>query len=177
MPKIRLLLLPTLALALLLGSNANAIPMSYGVDVVVSLDNGYGLPAGLYVGAGSATIDVLGTEPAGYWGATLLALEVTLGTDVWTLADATAAFAGITLDGVPVGLFYQGLNALGHLIQLTYNPEELATADFNFPDENRFAVGEYTLTDSPVVPEPGAIALFGFGLIVVGTRIRRSLQA
>ncbi len=175
MSKLRLFCLAAVAVGFLTASPALASPMTYGIDVEIQVDNGYGLPAGTYVGAGSVTLDVPASAPAGYSGATLLSLELMLGADTWTLADATTpgGVAGVLLDGAPVGVVYFGLNANGHVVALDFDPEALGVADITEPEANRFALGTYSLADSPSVPEPGAALLFGAGLLVAAARVRR----
>lgn len=176
MTPIRSLPILAFALALALGGAARALPMTYSVDVEVLLDNGYGLAAGTYSGAGLATIDVPEAAVAGLSGAALLDLTVTLGGDTWTLADAVDTnFAGVLQDGAPVGLLYFGLNAQGHVLSLAFDPEQLAVADLTEPEANRFAVGTYALSSpSSAVPEPGGALLFAAGIAVVALRVRRS---
>jgi hypothetical protein len=175
MSKLRLLSLVAIAVGVLTTSPALATPMTFGIDVEVLVDNGYGLPAGTYVGAGSVTMDVPDSAPAGYSGATLLSLELMLGADTWTLADATTpgGVAGVLLDGAPIGVVYFGLNASGHVVALDFDPEQLGVADITEPEANRFALGTYALAEAPSVPEPGAALLFGAGLLVAAARVRR----
>jgi len=175
-----------LGMALIVGKAAHAVPMTYGLDVELLLDNGFGVAPGLYADAGSVVIDVPDAAPGGFSGATLLALEVTLGSDTWTLADAaspapggTPEFAGVLLDGAPVGLVYFGLNGQGHVLSLDFDPEELALADITQPGANLFAIGTYELVEDggSAVPEPGAALLFSVGIAVVSAGWRRGTAA
>lgn len=154
---------------------AGATPVSLQIDVDVTFDNGYGLAPGTYTGAGSVTIDLPDAAPSGYSGASLVSLDVALGADTWTLADAVdpGAVAGVLLDGAPVGIVFFGLNASGHVIALDFDPEDLAVADITDPAANRFAIGSYALSPASAVPEPTAALLYGAGLLVAAGRLRR----
>lgn len=162
-------------LGLALAAGAGASPASFRIDVEVLLDNGYGLAAGTYTDAGQVTLDLPAAAPGGYSGASLLSLDLHLGSDVWTLANAVdpGGVAGVLLDGAPVGLVFFGLNANGHVVALDFDPEDLAVADITNPDANRFAVGTYALAPSSAVPEPAAALVYGAGLLLVAARLRR----
>lgn len=163
------------SLALLLAflgvtSVAHATPATYAIDVEITIDNGIGLPAGSYLGAGSVTADLPAPTP-GVVGAPLLSLSVTLGSDSWTLADSPSdPYALALVDGTPVGLVFRGVNANGHLLTLAFDPGvALAIADLVDPAANHFAAGSYALV---AIPEPGAALLVGLGLLglVAGRR-------
>lgn len=164
--------LATLLLFLGVASTAQATPVSYAIDVEITIDNGIGLPAGSYLGAGIVTADVPDPAPGGLAGATLLSLTVTLGADSWTLADSPSdPYALALVDGTPIGLLFSGVNANGHLLTLAFDPSaDLAIADLIEPEANHFAIGSYTLS---AIPEPGVALLLGLGVLGLAAARRR----
>lgn len=170
-----LAVLVSLLAGLALAGPALATPTDLRVDVEMLLDNGYGLAPGIYTDAGQVTLDLPDAAPAGFSGAALLSLDLVLGGDTWTLANAVdpGSVAGVLLDGAPVGIVFFGLNANGHVVALDFDPEQLAVADITDPAANRFAIGTYALSAASAVPEPTAALVYGAGLLIVAAGLRR----
>lgn len=167
---IRTLATTLLFIGLGAASIANATPVSYDIDVEIGLDNGIGLAPGVYAGAGSITADVPAPTP-GLVGATILDFTLTLGANVWTLADATADPKALALvDGLATGILFTAVNPNGILLTLGFDPVALALADLNDPGANHFAYGSYALAE---VPEPGVALLLGLGVLGLAAKRRR----